>query len=70
MKKIRNIAAKAERIKRLESELKEARKEAFEKLGVLIFNSFKNNFSDIEEVKNKVAETVEKYGLASMEKSK
>ena len=70
MKKIRNIAAKAERIKRLESELKEARKEAFEKLGVLIFNSFKNNFSDIEEVKNKVAEAVEKYGLASMEKSK
>jgi hypothetical protein len=70
MKKIRNIAAKAERIKRLESELKEARKEAFEKLGVLIFNSFKNNFSDIEEVKNRVAEAVEKYGLASMEKSK
>ena len=70
MKKIRNIAAKAERIKRLESELKEARKEAFEKLGVLIFNSFKNNFSDIEEVKHKVAEAVEKYGLASMEKSK
>lgn len=70
MKKIRNIAAKAERIKRLESELKEARKEAFEKLGVLIFNSFKNNFSDIEEVKNRVAEAVKKYGLASMEKSK
>jgi selenocysteine-specific translation elongation factor len=70
MKKIRNIAARAERIKKLESELKEVRKEAFENMGALIFNSYKNNFTDIEEVKNKIAETAEKYGLSSLEKSK
>lgn len=70
MKKIRNIAAKAERIKKLENELKEVKREAYEKLGIIIFNSYKNNFTDIEEAKNRVAEAVEKYGLASMEKSK
>jgi hypothetical protein len=63
MKKIRNITAKAERIKKLENELKEVKKEAYEKLGVIIFNSYKNNFADIEEVKNNIAETASKYGL-------
>jgi len=68
MKKIRNIAAKAERIKKLETELKDIKKEAYEKLGIIIFNSYKNNFVDMETVKNSIAETVEKYGLNSLEK--
>jgi selenocysteine-specific translation elongation factor len=63
MKKIRNITAKAERIKKLENELKEVKKEAYEKLGIIIFNSYKKNFADIEEVKNNIAETASKYGL-------
>ena len=63
MKKIRNITAKAERIKKLENELKEVKKEAYEKLGIIIFNSYKKNFTDIEEVKNNIAETASKYGL-------
>ena len=65
MKKIRNIAAKAERIKKLENELKEVKREAYEKLGIIIFNSYKNNFADIEEAKNNIVETINKYGLNS-----